>query len=306
MVALVLAMHNDRNDTRWDELVWSIPTTKSKSSNVGKAVTEPLLNIRDLCISFASELVVDKLHLWVEQGSTTAIVGESGSGKSLTALSIMGLLPTKATVLGKIYFQSTELLTASNREMQTIRGKKIAMIFQEPMTSLNPVFTIGEQIEEGISFHQRLSKKNTRARTINILKEVGIDPIRRCAYPHEFSGGMRQRVMIAMALINEPVLLIADEPTTALDATTSKQIIKLLVEAKNRRKMSMLFISHDLKLVTSVSDYVCVMRGGRLVESGKTREVLHSPSSPYTRALLACQPSLTKRTARLQTVPEHI
>jgi len=268
-------------------------------------MTKSLLDIRDLCISFANTRVVDRLNLCVEQGSTTAIVGESGSGKSLTALSIMGLLPATATVQGEIFFHSQQLLAATKRQMRTIRGKKIAMIFQEPMTSLNPVFTIGEQIEEGIVFHQRLSKKNARARTIKIMEEVGIDPARRRAYPHEFSGGMRQRVMIAMALVNEPELLIADEPTTALDATTSKQIITLLIDAKECRKMSMLFISHDLKLVASVSDYVCVMRSGKCIEVGKTSEVLHSPSSSYTQALLACQPSFTNRTSRLQTVPNH-
>ena len=180
------------------------------------------------------------------------------------------------------------------------------MIFQEPMTSLNPVFTIGEQIEEVVRLPKRISRKNSKARTHQLLQEVGISETRLDAYPHEFSGGMRQRVMIAMALANEPLLLIADEPTTALDATTAKQIVALLSKAKQRREMSMLFISHDLSLVSTVADEICVMRSGRLIEKGTLHQVLHAPAEEYTKALLSCRPTITNRQLRLNSVPVDI
>ena len=202
-----------------------------------------------------------------------------------------------------MHFENEQLLSLSEKKMRLIRGKKIAMIFQEPMTSLNPVFTVGEQLEEVIRIQKRISRRAARVKTRQLFQEVGISDSRVRAYPHEFSGGMRQRVMIAMAMANEPMLLIADEPTTALDATTARQIIALLIAAKERRGMSMLFISHDLSLVASIADEIAVMRSGRLVEHGRSEQVLSNPTMGYTQALLACRPSLTKRQHRLKSVP---
>jgi ABC-type glutathione transport system ATPase component len=261
------------------------------------------LQIQDLCISFRNQIAVDNICFNVEQGRTVALVGESGSGKSVTGLAILGLLPSQARISGSVQFNDEELLKCSKKRTRQIRGKKIAMIFQEPMTSLNPVFTIGEQIEEVVRYHQRTSRKETRRKTLLLLNEVGINNDRLHAYPHEFSGGMRQRVMIAMALANEPSLLIADEPTTALDATTAKQILALLIHAKQRRGMSMIFITHDLNVVGSIADDICVLRSGILVESGDASSVLQNPRNGYTKALLACQPSITNRKSRLATVP---
>ena len=266
-------------------------------------MTDPHLNITDVSVSFSGKRAVNTVCIQVKKGKTTAIVGESGSGKSVTAMAVLGLLPKTATVTGSITFEKTKILSLSEQKLRSIRGKKISMIFQEPMTSLNPVFTIGEQIEEVIRLHQHISRKGVRNKSTQMLHEVGIAGDRIHCYPHEFSGGMRQRVMIAMALANTPSLLIADEPTTALDATTSRQIMKLLFEAKQRREMSMLFITHDLRLVGSIADDICVMRSGNLVESGNALQVLSEPQSEYTRSLIACQPSITRRKNRLKTVP---
>lgn len=263
-----------------------------------------LLHIKDLCISFHDKIAVDRLSLSVVKGKTLAIVGESGSGKSVTALSILGLLPKYSNVQGEIFFGEEKLLGMSPSKLRSIRGSKIAMIFQEPMTSLNPVFTIGEQIEEVVRAHRSLSKKNTRKTTLESMEEVGLPHHRIGSYPHEFSGGMRQRVMIAMALVCEPTLLIADEPTTALDATTSNQIVELLMQVKRRRGMSMLFISHDFGLVSDLADDICVMRNGKSVESGDAAQVLQNPKHTYTKALLACRPSLSVRKERLVTIEE--
>ena len=264
------------------------------------------LSIRDLSVSFHDQFVVQNLNLRVEKGKTTAVVGESGSGKSVTALAVLGLLPKNAKVSGEINFENEQLLSLTLRRMRLIRGNKIAMIFQEPMTSLNPVFTIGEQIEEVVRLQKQSSRKAAKVKTHQLLEEVGIAVSRAHAYPHEFSGGMRQRVMIAMALANKPTLLIADEPTTALDATTARQIVALLVAAKQRREMSMLFISHDLGLVASVADQICVMRLGRLIENGVPNQVLREPTTAYTTALLACRPSILNRQDRLKSVPADL
>lgn len=262
-----------------------------------------LLKIEDFSISFGSRLAVNKLNLKIARGTTTAIVGESGSGKSVTALAVLGLLPTHATCTGSVTFQNENLLNMTPKSWRRIRGNKISMIFQEPMTSLNPVFTIGEQIAEVVRLKRKSSRKSTMRKTAGLLQEVGVDQNRMHAYPHEFSGGMRQRVMVAMALANEPELLIADEPTTALDATTSMQIMDLLLESKNRRGMSMLFISHDLGVVSKIADEVCVLRAGSLVEQGESLKVLNNPSHAYTQALLTCRPSLKNRSNRLNCVP---
>jgi peptide/nickel transport system ATP-binding protein len=252
-----------------------------------------VLQTIDLNINFGKQNVVKNISFCLEHGRTLAIVGESGSGKSVTAMGILGLLPKVANVSGEVLFMEQNLLKATPSILRSVRGNKIAMIFQEPMTSLNPVFTIGEQIEESALLHLNLSKKSARSATHKIMEEVGLKQSRFKAYPHEFSGGMRQRVMIAMALIGEPVILIADEPTTALDATTSRQIMDLLYQCKRRRNMSMLFISHDLHLVSSIADDVCVMHNGKIVENGFALDVLNRPTHPYTQELLACTPSIS-------------
>lgn len=251
-----------------------------------------LVETKNLCIDFEKHRVVNNVSFSVHTGETLAIVGESGSGKSLTALAILGLLPPTASAAGSIMFEAENLLQVTPTKLRSIRGKSIAMIFQEPMTSLNPVFTIGEQIEEAVKLHRDVSRKSARTITLSALEEVGIPSKRSKAYPHEFSGGMRQRVMIAMALVCEPILLIADEPTTALDTTTSRHIMQLLLEIKTRRAMSMLFISHDLKLVASIADNVCVMQNGSFVEQGVAVKVLRQPTHPYTQELVSCLPSI--------------
>ena len=253
---------------------------------------QSVLQISDLAITFGELCVVNHISFSLKRGRTVAIVGESGSGKSLTALAIIGLLPTTAHVTGEIFFEELQLLTATTKQVRLVRGNKIAMIFQEPMTSLNPVFTIGEQIEEAVLLHRNVSRKVAKSKSLDAMEEVGLERNRFHAYPHEFSGGMQQRVMIAMALVCEPTILIADEPTTALDTTTSRQIMKTLFDCKERRGMSMLFISHDLHLVTSIADTVCVMRGGDIVECGAAEDVLKCPSHQYTKELLACVPSI--------------
>jgi ABC-type dipeptide/oligopeptide/nickel transport system ATPase component len=256
-------------------------------------MNQSVLQINDLSISFGMQHAVENVSFTIERGETLSIVGESGSGKSVTAMAILGLLPPTARVSGEIFFEGSNLLSATPKQIRSVRGDKIAMIFQEPMSSLNPVFTIGEQIEEAVFIHRNERKKVAKSMAIEVMEEVGLDGERFSAYPHEFSGGMRQRVMIAMALVCEPVLLIADEPTTALDATTSRQIMELLLEIKETRGMSMLFISHNLHLVTSIADTVCVMQQGGIVEQGTAASVLKQPSHQYTRELIDCIPSLS-------------
>lgn len=234
----------------------------------------------------------------VRQGETLAIVGESGSGKSVSGLSVMGLLSRNARITeGRILFtdaqgQQRDLRRISEREMRRLRGRQISMIFQNPMSSLNPVFPIGEQIAETLRHHLGMSSEAARAEAISLLGQVGIsDPDRRVdAYPHELSGGMRQRAMIALALACDPRLLIADEPTTALDVTIQAQIIGLLRRLQGERQMSMVFVTHDLKLVREIADRVAVMYASRVVEEGAVSEVLAQPRHPYTRALLDCIP----------------
>src|SRR6185369_14606959 len=239
-------------------------------------------------------LAVDRISFELKKGETVALVGESGSGKSVTALSVMKLLPYPAAShpSGTIHFKGQELLGLPEREIRHVRGNDITIIFQEPMTSLNPLHTIEKQIGEILLLHGGLSGAPARRRIVELLSQVGIpDPEGRLAsYPHQLSGGQRQRVMIAMALANEPDLLIADEPTTALDVTVQAQILTLLKDLQTRLGMAMLFITHDLGIVRRLADVVCVMNSGKIVEQGPVEEVFTAPEHPYTRALLAAEP----------------
>jgi microcin C transport system ATP-binding protein len=260
--------------------------------------TTPLLCVRDLSICFRQggreTLAVDRVSFDVAKGETLALVGESGSGKSVTALSILKLLPypSASHPSGSITFRGKELLRMSEREMRRVRGDDITIVFQEPMTSLNPLHTIEKQIGEILMLHRGLTGNAARKRTVEMLTQVGIpDPQTRLkSYPHQLSGGQRQRVMIAMALANEPDLLIADEPTTALDVTVQAQIIALLKDLQQRLGMSLLFITHDLGIVRKIADRICVMKQGKIVEHGTVERVFTAPEHPYTRALLAAEP----------------
>ncbi|MEQ1160328.1 ABC transporter ATP-binding protein [Acinetobacter calcoaceticus] len=276
----------------------------------------PLLHIENLRVSFKGE---DKKYIETVKGisfdipanTTVALVGESGSGKSVTSLAAMGLLPvgqSKIDEQSKIIFEGKDLLTLSRKEMRQICGKDIAMIFQEPMSSLNPVFTVGNQIAEVLCLHMGLNRKQARQRVLELLKEVGIPSpeIKIDAYPNQLSGGQQQRVMIAMAIACEPKLLIADEPTTALDVTIQKQIIDLLESLRKRRQMSMLFITHDLALVGEIADKVIVMRHGEIREQGAAEQVLEQPKDVYTRALLYCRPQISQRPYRLPVTSDFM
>ena len=262
------------------------------------ATNQPLLEISDLSVAFhqqsGSSTAVDHISFSIRHGECVALVGESGSGKSVSALSILKLLPYPAAShpSGSIRFNGRELLTLSEREMRGLRGNDISIIFQEPMTSLNPLHTIESQIGEILQLHRPVSAEMARARTLELLRQVGIpEPETRLAsYPHQLSGGQRQRVMIAMALANEPDLLIADEPTTALDVTVQAQILALLADIRKRHGMSLLFITHDLGIVRRIADVVCVMNGGKIVEQGPVEQVFTAPKHAYTRALLAAEP----------------
>ncbi|MBI1447908.1 ABC transporter ATP-binding protein [Acinetobacter sp. AC1-2] len=276
----------------------------------------PLLHVKNLRVSFKGE---DKQYIETVKGisfdipanTTVALVGESGSGKSVTSLATMGLLPvgqSKIDDQSKIIFEGKDLLSLSRKEMRKICGKDIAMIFQEPMSSLNPVFTVGNQIAEVLCLHMGLNRKQARQRVLELLKEVGIPSpeIKIDAYPNQLSGGQQQRVMIAMAIACEPKLLIADEPTTALDVTIQKQIIDLLESLRKRRQMSMLFITHDLALVGEIADKVIVMRHGEIREQGAAEQVLEQPKDVYTRALLYCRPQISQRPYRLPVTSDFM
>ncbi len=244
----------------------------------------------------------------IAENTTVALVGESGSGKSVTAMAILALLPDNAERRGRIEFLGRDLLAASRAELQALRGKDIACVFQDPMSSLNPVFTVGRQICEPLQRHLGLSPRQALARAAALLEEVGMpEPKRRLsAYPHQLSGGQQQRVMIAMALACEPKLLIADEPTTALDVTIQRQILELLASLKVKHRMSMLFISHDLGVVGEIADQVVVMREGTVREQGPVARIFADPQDAYTQALLACRPTLAQRGARLPVIADHI
>jgi microcin C transport system ATP-binding protein len=261
-------------------------------------MTEPLLRVENLTLAFRhgeqENVVADKVSFEIKKGETLALVGESGSGKSMTALSILQLLPPAGVWRpdSKILFDGKNLLALSERELRGVRGAEISMVFQEPMTSLNPLHTIERQIAEIIQVHQGLSDRKARARVIELLSEVGIpEPeTRLSAYPHQLSGGQRQRVMIALALANDPKLFIADEPTTALDVTVQAQILRLLKNLQARYDMAMLFITHDLGIVRKIANRVCVMQRGKIVEANSVAELFARPQHPYTRALIAAEP----------------
>lgn len=272
-----------------------------------------MLKIDHLTIEFGKGSnhvkAVDDVTIQLEKGKSLGLVGESGSGKSLTALSIMRLLPTQAKLTsGKIYFDGVDLLSLKNKEAFNYRGNKVSMIFQEPMTSLNPVMRCGKQVAESICLHQKKDSKTARKKVLELFERVKLprpEGIYK-AFPHQISGGQKQRVMIAMAIANNPELLIADEPTTALDVTVQKEIIRLLNELRKEFGMSLLFISHDLGVVAEVADEVAVMYKGKIVEQGTNNEVFNHPKHPYTRGLMACRPPLGERLERLPTIDEFV
>jgi peptide/nickel transport system ATP-binding protein len=273
-----------------------------------------LVSVSNLRVSFATRQTtleaVRGVSFEVREDSTLAIVGESGSGKTVSAMSILRLLPENAVIspASRIDYAGENLLTASSERMRALRGRDISAVFQEPMSSLNPVLTVGEQVAEVLRLHRKMSVRQALERTAELLHEVGIpEPRARLrAYPHELSGGQQQRVMIAMAIANEPKLLIADEPTTALDVTVQRQVLELIARLRQRHRMSVLFISHDLGLVGELADDVVVMRDGIVREAGPVERIFHAPQDPYTRALLACRPRLDARPRRLPVIDDFL
>src|SRR6185369_1619230 len=283
----------------------------AKARRMSETAAETLLSIRDLRVEFdtdaAAVAAVRGVDLSIAAGETVALVGESGSGKSVTAMSVMRLTEGRIAA-GSIQFQGRDLARVPEAEMRSIRGGQIGMIFQEPMTSLNPVFTIGRQIEEVLRLHQQLSARAARAEALELLQRVGISaPERRVAqYPHELSGGMKQRVMLAMAIACRPRLLIADEPTTALDVTIQAQIIELLRSLQRDFGMAVLLITHDLGVVAHFAERVLVMYAGKIVEQGSVRDVFKRASHPYTQALLAALPDPQNPRKRLAAIAGRV
>lgn len=269
----------------------------------------PLLSVQNLTVSFkAAEgeiCPVDDISFTLQVGRTLGIVGESGCGKSLTALSLMGLVPVPGKVSqGRILFEGLDLSALPESKMQRVRGDRISMIFQEPSTALNPAFPVGDQVAEPLLIHRNVSRKAAMAEVVSLLGTVGIpDPEARAKdYPHQLSGGMKQRVMIAMALACDPALVIADEPTTALDVTVQAQILDLLLTLQAHRNTAMLFISHDLAVISEIADDILVMYAGRVVEKAPASQLLEAPQHPYTRALIAALPETTAHGERLPTI----
>ncbi|MEE4639679.1 MAG: ABC transporter ATP-binding protein [Wenzhouxiangella sp.] len=275
---------------------------------------QPLVRIDGLTVDFQTEdgrvRAVENLSFDIPKGGTVGLVGESGSGKSVTAMTLMRLIPTPPGEIsaGSIDFDGLDLLKLSERQMRRIRGKRIGMIFQEPMTSLNPVYRIGEQVAEVLRQHEGLSRRAARERTLELLDQVGLPRPRQLidSYPHQLSGGQKQRVMIAQAMSCEPDLLIADEPTTALDVTIQKQVLDLMGELQARYGMSLLFITHDLGVIAEVASHVVVMYRSHKVEEGETEDLFHRAEHPYTRGLIACRPKLDSNPARLLTVADFM
>lgn len=273
-----------------------------------------LLNIRNLKVRFKTQknmvTAVDDMSFDIPKGKTVGLVGESGSGKSVTSLAIMGLIPCPPGIIdgGEINFNGQNLLELKEKQLRHIRGNRISMIFQEPMTSLNPVFRVGYQVAEVLQLHKKMNKKQAKQRTIELFDMVGIpEPQRRInSYPHELSGGQKQRVMIAMAIACEPELLICDEPTTALDVTIQQQVLNLMLDLQKELHMSMLFITHDLGVIADLADEVVVMYRSKLVEQASTVDIFKNPRHPYTKGLLACRPSLKQNPQRLLTVADYL
>ena len=272
---------------------------------------EDLLSVQDLKVYFRGRdtvaRAVDGISFDIGRGETVCLVGESGCGKTVSALTVLDLIPKPPgeVVAGRVLFKGNDLLKLSEPEMRKVRGNQIAMVFQEPLTSLNPVFTIGDQIKEAILVHETVGPDELRRRCIRLLKDVGIpSPEQRLKdYPHQLSGGQRQRVMIAMALACDPDLVIADEPTTALDVTVQAQILNLMTSLQESSEMSVLYITHDLGVVANIADRVYVMYAGVIAEQGTTEQIFRSPRHPYTRGLLASLPSRMKRGKRLHSIP---
>jgi peptide/nickel transport system ATP-binding protein len=276
-------------------------------------VLSELLQIRHLKTYFLQDgrdvPAVDGVSLTVKRGETLALVGESGCGKSMTSLSILRLLPDKGKIVsGEVVFEGQDLLKKSDKEMSHLRGNEISIIFQEPMTAFNPVLTIGDQMMEGLRIHQQMGKRAARERVIDLLQQVGLPQAEEMLkrYPHQLSGGMRQRVMIAMALATSPKLVLADEPTTALDVTMQAQILQLMKEMKERGGTSLLLITHDLGIVAEMADRVLVMYAGKVVEEADVVQLFANPSHPYTVGLLKSLPSLTEEQTRLYSIGGHV
>ncbi|WP_409075073.1 ABC transporter ATP-binding protein [Pantoea sp. C3] len=271
----------------------------------------PVLAVRNLRVQFRGSpvTVLDGISLTLNAGETLALVGESGCGKSITSLALMGLLPASAQILeGEMRFDDCELRHLSNTDYASLRGNQLAMIFQEPMTSLNPAFTLGDQLSEAVLRHRRVSRREAMDVALEILKKVQIPApeMRLKAYPHQLSGGMRQRVMIAMALINNPKLLVADEPTTALDVTIQAQILQLLNSLQKETGTAVLMITHDLGVVAEVAQQVAVMYAGQVVETGSVEAIFNDPQHPYTIGLMGSIPSLAARSGPLSTIPGNV
>ena len=267
-----------------------------------------ILEVRDLKVAFDGRTVVESVNFSLRRGTTLGIVGESGSGKSVSTLALMGLLPKNATVSGSAVLEGSELLTLDEEGFRGIRGKRISMIFQEPMTSLNPVQKCGAQVVEMLRQHEEVTAQDARERVIELFSEVLLPRPEKIfdSYPHEISGGQKQRVMIAMALVNKPDILIADEPTTALDVTVQKTILELLRDLQEKHGTSIIFITHDLGVIAQVADEIMVMYRGKVMEQGPAAEILHNPKEPYTKGLLACRPPLEDKPRRLPTVEEYL
>lgn len=274
-------------------------------------MAEAILEVKELSTHFFTDSgeipAVDQVSFTVHKGEVVGVVGESGSGKSVTSLSILQLIPKPPgkIVNGSIFYKDENLAKASEKRMKKIRGNEISMIFQEPMTSLNPVFTIGNQMREAIRIHQKVSKQTATEKAIHMLKVVGIPRAEDIVneYPHQLSGGMRQRVMIAMAMSSEPSLLITDEPTTALDVTIQAQILDLMKKINKEEQTSILLITHDLGVVADICDRVVVMYSGQVVEQGTTREILKDPKHPYTQGLIRSLPKLHGKEKKLYSIP---